>query len=90
MRVIEVGQTRLQFKQLGLPTQRLGAPRGGARRSRSRTPAVRPRLRHHRRLRHRRLARKLNPYATGYMPEAPSDAKKPPSNPYLTQKVDED
>ena len=88
--VIEVGETQLQFKQLGLPTQRLGRARGGTPSSSPGRAPVGPSSAAPPSQAAPPSARKLNPYETGYMPEAPSEPKKPPSNPYLTQKVDDD
>jgi Mg-chelatase subunit ChlD len=83
--VIELGQTRLQFRQLGLPTQHLDlrgwpgapgphnpqhAPRGEPQRPPA--PEKSP----------------PNPYVTGPIQAPPKAA--PPPNPYLTQKVGDD
>lgn len=88
--VIEVGQTRLRFKQLGLPTQYLGAGSAASRSGRrpgssGRAPAASPRP-----APPSVDARRPNPYATGLIREEPPEDKTPPSNPYLTRKVDEE
>lgn len=72
--IIEVGQTRLQFKQLGLATQSLSAGLGG-RKGRPAPTAPPP--------------SPPNPYVTGVLDEPPV-AHKPPPNPYQTQKVQDE
>ncbi len=72
--LIEVGQTRLQFKQLGMATQSLSAGLGG----RKGQPAPPP-----------PPAAPPNPYVTGALDEPPIEHK-PPPNPYRTQKVQDE
>lgn len=77
--IIELGQTWLQFKQLGLATQSLAAVpgnRGGQPASTHPFAASPP-------------AAPPNPYTTSALDEPPVEHK-PPSNPYLTQKVQDD
>ncbi len=71
--IIELGQTRLQFKQLGLATQSLSA--GLDKRKGQPSPPPSP-------------AAPANPYTTGALDEPPAE-RTPPPNPYITQRVDE-
>jgi len=88
--IIEVGQTRLKFRQLGLPTQYLGGGRGAARSGSRSSGAGRASAGFPQAAPPPSAARRPNPYATGLIQEEMPGDKVPPSNPYLTQKVDEE
>jgi hypothetical protein len=77
--IIELGQTRLQFKQLGMATQSLDVVSGsrGGQPAPTRPPVASP------------PAAPPNPYTTGALDEPPAEHK-PPSNPYMTQKVQDE